>query len=52
LRLLRRDIARLETIAGELAASPVLEEKEEPKAKSKPRSKAKAKAETEKEGEA
>jgi large subunit ribosomal protein L29 len=56
LRLLRRDIARMETIAKELAASPVLEEKEEPKeepkAKAKPRAKAKVKAETEKEGEA
>jgi large subunit ribosomal protein L29 len=56
LRLLRRDIARMETIASELVASPVVEQKaepkEEPKPKARPRPKAKAKAETEKEGEA
>jgi large subunit ribosomal protein L29 len=56
LRLLRRDIARLETISKESAGSVVVEKKEEPvkepKAKAKPRTKAKAKAEAEKEGEA
>ncbi len=56
LRLLRRDIARLETISKEFASSVVDEKKEEPveepKAKAKPRTKAKAKAEAEKEGEA
>jgi large subunit ribosomal protein L29 len=57
LRLLRRDIARLETISKEPVAAVVEEKKdkpsEEPKPKAKPRakSKAKAKAETE-EGEA
>ncbi|MEW6093668.1 MAG: 50S ribosomal protein L29 [Chloroflexota bacterium] len=58
LRLLRRDIARLETISKEFAGS-VIEKKEEkeepvkePKAKAKPRTKTKAKAEAEKEGEA
>jgi len=56
LRLMRRDIARMETIARELAAAPVSEEKEEPKEepkpKARPRAKAKVKAETEEKGEA
>ncbi len=60
LRLLRRDIARLETILKELSVSvvdekkvePVVEPEEEPKAKAKPRTRTKAKVETEKEGEA
>jgi large subunit ribosomal protein L29 len=57
LRLLRRDIARLETISREPVAAVVEEKKDEPSEKPKPkakpraRAKAKAKAETE-EGEA
>lgn len=59
LRMLRRDIARLETISRELAGSAANEEEEEqeeavkePKTKAKPRAKAKAKAEEVEEGEA
>ncbi len=56
LRILRRDIARLETISKEFASSMAGEEKEEvlkeTKAKAKPRTKAKAKAEEVEEGEA
>ena len=48
-RLLRRDIARMQTIAQELAGAPVVEVKEAPV--EKPKAKARSKAKVEKEAE-